>query len=261
MVFTGVPALLGGCIVLQHGSVVPATRASDVYMFGGLMYEVLTGCMPFYWVADRGSPSGSSLEARRSRGGDLHHVSTIGTDTGKVPVPTYRYSGDVYGDVFAKVVGVMGRCLGTDPQLRISSTDLAFELGTIEGSLSPPIEHHPVQQSLSESHIRVPARSVEHSAALHRSRSDASDRDVDGAMAQNAGTGESVPVSADSTAVRGVGSSGFRGSMSVGGGVSASSITASSGGKHVVLECSEPACLRLMEDMPDTMVEEGTARG
>ena len=252
-----VPAPPGCGFALQHGSVVPATRASDVYMFGGLMYEVLTGCMPFYWVADRSSPSGSSLEARRSRGGDLHHVSTIGAHG----EPPYRYSGDVYGDVFAKVVDVMGRCLVTDPQLRISSTDLAFELGAIEQSLSPAIEHHPVQHSHSELYVRVPASGVDHSAALHRSRSDASDRDVDGAMAQNAGTGESVPVSVDSTAIAGVGSSGFRGSMSVGGGVSASSTTASSGGKHVVLECPEPACLQLMELMPDTMVEEGAVRG
>ena len=45
------PEVLAGAVHSSRSLL--ATTASDVYMLGGLMYEVLTGRHPYYWVQDR----------------------------------------------------------------------------------------------------------------------------------------------------------------------------------------------------------------
>jgi serine/threonine protein kinase len=101
----------------QRGGGVSDAKAADVYMFGGLMFEVMTGGVPpFFWIQDD-----DIAEYRRAHFG----VSTLRAaevDAVEVswqsPPPTQS----------ADALALMQRCLAASPGDRPSAADLVAEL-------------------------------------------------------------------------------------------------------------------------------------
>ena len=106
-----------------------ATPASDVYMLGGLMFEVLTcGLTPFYWL----NPTLMSQRRRQAAGmrfrppGTLSDVCGLGSlstlDAAAVDGVEIEWrvgsGGGVYGGGVPSLLELMGHCLDSDPSKR-----------------------------------------------------------------------------------------------------------------------------------------------
>jgi hypothetical protein len=109
-----------------------ASVATDVYMLGGLMFEVLTAGRhaPFFWMSTerlimlRGSSPMNALDVAMAAGVSIPWAIVPGDD----------WSGAVDG--VERLKALMSRCLHADPSRRPSMDDFLAELDAIRGPSS-----------------------------------------------------------------------------------------------------------------------------
>ena len=138
------PEVLSGS--LREG--VTATPASDVYMLGGLMFEVLTcGLTPYYWMSDMRlvaqrrrhvagetfRPSGLPVDVVGLRG--LSVVTAGVVDGVDMPWRVSGGGGDVYGSGVGGLVALMEECMDVDADKRPSLSDVQTRLKGLVASV------------------------------------------------------------------------------------------------------------------------------
>jgi hypothetical protein len=104
-----------------------ASVATDVYMLGGLAFEVLTAGrhVPFFWLSGerllgvRGSSPMNTLDAAAAAGVTIPWAVVVGDD----------WSGTVDG--VEQLMGLMARCLHAEPSRRPSMDDVLCEMDAI----------------------------------------------------------------------------------------------------------------------------------
>ena len=122
--------------VNRHCRVLRATTASDVYMFGGLMFEVLTGGLPpYYWTKGtapvrRQHTDGVVVQVNGSRVTGIGHQSTLQAAAADGVAVQWAVDGADGGadGSFARAVALMEGCLDADPDRRPSAGQLQERL-------------------------------------------------------------------------------------------------------------------------------------
>ena len=125
---------------------VTATPASDVYMLGGLMFEVLTcGLIPYYWMSDmrlvaqrRRVPGGTSfrpvgLPMSMTGLGGLSLVEAAAVDGVLISWRVNPGSGTYSTGGLDALIALMAQCLESDPSKRPLLSEVQARLQAIGG--------------------------------------------------------------------------------------------------------------------------------